>query len=176
MPEIRRRAARGKRRPELYDPDWLTVRAVAEKLSVSEHRVRIWLADGKLEATVVGPRLWRIHKASLDTFLAGWGKPSGPAVELDRWQGVYFVRVHEFIKIGSAADVRARWAYCTDNPYEIELLAYLPVKGEWKAARAREAELHRQFGAYRHRGEWFRIHDALEQFIQEHAQPWPKGK
>ena len=66
-----RQAPPGSQRKELYDPDWLTVRAIAEKLSVSERQVRKWVAAKQFdEIKSFGPRLVRISRASYERFVA----------------------------------------------------------------------------------------------------------
>lgn len=70
MTEKRRYAERGTRRAVLYDPDWLTVRAVAERLSVSQWQVRKWMQAGQFdEIAVLSPRLTRISRASYERFV-----------------------------------------------------------------------------------------------------------
>lgn len=58
-------------RRQLIDPDWLTVRAVASKLSVSERQVRKWIAAGQFDEIVAfSTRLTRISQASFARFIA----------------------------------------------------------------------------------------------------------
>lgn len=50
----------------------LTVRDVAEQLSVTEETVRRWLRDGKLAGVVLSRKAgWRIRPEALTAFLAG---------------------------------------------------------------------------------------------------------
>lgn len=52
------------------DPDWLTVRQVALKLSVSSRQVRKWLACGQFdEIAVFSKRLTRISLAAYQRFV-----------------------------------------------------------------------------------------------------------
>ena len=61
----------GTQRRELSDPDWLTVRAVSERLSVSTWQVRKWLEAGQFDEIVVfSPKLTRISKGAYDRFVA----------------------------------------------------------------------------------------------------------
>lgn len=58
-------------RRELSDPDWFTVRAVAEKLSVSPRQVRKWMAAGQFdEVKRFSRKLVRISRGSYDRFVA----------------------------------------------------------------------------------------------------------
>lgn len=58
------------RRP-LVDPDWLSVREVARRLSVSTWQVRKWLdADQFDEVVVFSPKLTRIAVGAYDRFVA----------------------------------------------------------------------------------------------------------
>ena len=57
-------------RSQLTDPDWLTVRSIADRLSVSQSQVRKWMESGLFDEIVVfSPRLTRISKASFDRFM-----------------------------------------------------------------------------------------------------------
>ena len=46
-------------------PDWITLRETAERLQISEKSVRRWIADGRLKAVRVGPRMIRVDAASI---------------------------------------------------------------------------------------------------------------
>ncbi|MCT9000795.1 helix-turn-helix transcriptional regulator [Microbacterium memoriense] len=46
-------------------PEWLTLRDTAERLSISEKSVRRWIADGRLKAVRIGPRLLRVDADSI---------------------------------------------------------------------------------------------------------------
>ncbi|WP_168627354.1 helix-turn-helix domain-containing protein [Cryobacterium sp. BB307] len=52
-------------------PEWLTLRDTAERLSISEKSVRRWIADGRLKAVRIGPRMIRVDAASI----AALGQP-----------------------------------------------------------------------------------------------------
>lgn len=57
-------------RPE-DDPDWLSIRTVAVRLSVSPWQVRKWLEAGQFDEVVVfSPKLTRISKGAYDRFVA----------------------------------------------------------------------------------------------------------
>ena len=71
MTPARRNAGKGVQRRVLYDPDWLTVQSVADRLSVSAWQVRKWLEAGQFdEIAVLGPKLTRISKGAYDRFVA----------------------------------------------------------------------------------------------------------
>lgn len=48
--------------------EYLTIKEVSERLSISEQTVRIWIKDGKLPAVKVGRR-YRVTIADCDTIL-----------------------------------------------------------------------------------------------------------
>ena len=53
------------------DPDWLTVRAVAWKLSVSPWQVRKWMKAGQFDdIKVFSKKLTRISMGAYDRFVA----------------------------------------------------------------------------------------------------------
>lgn len=47
----------------------LTTGEVAEQLRVHKRTVQRWIASGRLTATKVGPRMWRIRAEDLNVFL-----------------------------------------------------------------------------------------------------------
>lgn len=54
----------------MSDPEWLTIRDVAARLSVSQKQVRKWITAGQFDEIVVfSPRLTRISLASYQRFL-----------------------------------------------------------------------------------------------------------
>lgn len=54
----------------MLDPDWLTVREVAHRLSVHPRQVRKWIRAGLFDEIVVfGPRKTRISLASYRRFV-----------------------------------------------------------------------------------------------------------
>ncbi|MBN1978720.1 MAG: helix-turn-helix domain-containing protein, partial [Anaerolineae bacterium] len=48
---------------------FLTPQEVSDLLQVSVQTVRRWIKDEELPAYKVGPRMWRIRKVDLDTWL-----------------------------------------------------------------------------------------------------------
>lgn len=46
-------------------PDWITLREASERLKISEKSVRRWIADGRLKAVRIGPRMIRVDAASI---------------------------------------------------------------------------------------------------------------
>ena len=79
-----------------------------------------------------------------------------PVTPWPRTAGVYFMRVHDRVKIGVAKNVAARLeSFQTASPFETHLLAVEP------GDRQREAALHREFANDRVKGEWFRISQPL---------------
>lgn len=46
-------------------PEWLTLRDTAERLQISEKSARRWIADGRLKAVRIGPRMIRVDAASI---------------------------------------------------------------------------------------------------------------
>lgn len=52
----------------------LTTTDVAKRLRVHQRTVQRWISTGRLPATKVGPRMWRISPEDLKTFLGN--KPS----------------------------------------------------------------------------------------------------
>jgi len=52
-------------------PDWITLREAAERLQISEKSTRRWIAEGRLQAVRIGPRMIRVDAASI----AALGKP-----------------------------------------------------------------------------------------------------
>lgn len=93
-------------------------------------------------------------------------RPDGAIVFIP--SGVYFLRCVDFIKIGVTVDFPSRSShYLTDNPYEIELIGFIP-RGQGYSEDL-EGRLHRHFAALRHRGEWFRAEPPLLGWICAHA-------
>ena len=53
------------------DPDWLSIREVAEKLSVTPRQVRKWLLAGQFDTYVIlSPRVTRIARVAYERFVA----------------------------------------------------------------------------------------------------------
>jgi hypothetical protein len=74
---------------------------------------------------------------------------------------VYFVQAGEYIKIGYTSNIQKRLdSLQTGQPLEIKCLCL--IKGD----RRVESSLHKKFGEYRVRREWFSMSDELMQYIQ----------
>lgn len=83
--------------------------------------------------------------------------------------GVYFVRCNEFIKIGSANNVRSRTQGLSEGiPFPLEPLGWVRT-ADREAAYALERALHKKFAAQRYRFEWFRDCPAIRAFIRSHT-------
>jgi hypothetical protein len=74
---------------------------------------------------------------------------------------VYFIQCGEFVKIGvTQSRAKTRMSeFMTGSPYEYSILAEVAGSVEL------ERELHRLFGGYRHRGEWFRMEGEMALFM-----------
>ena len=54
----------------LADQDpWLTLAEIADELRVSAATVRLWVSQGRLEATRAGARKWLVRRSELDRML-----------------------------------------------------------------------------------------------------------
>jgi transposase-like protein len=54
----------------MSDPDWLSVREVARRLSVNQKQVRKWIAEGQFDEIVVfSPRVTRISLGAYQRFI-----------------------------------------------------------------------------------------------------------
>jgi len=63
----------------LADQDpWLTLAEIADELRVSPATVRLWVSQGRLEATRAGARKWLVRRSELDRMLGVERSPSGP--------------------------------------------------------------------------------------------------
>jgi hypothetical protein len=97
-------------------------------------------------------------KLSADTMerIAQWREASRPE------PAVYFVKCGEFIKIGWSESWYSRIQRMkVDNPDHIEVLL---VIGRPKIF---EKTMHRKFAELRHRGEWFRDHLDIREYVEE---------
>lgn len=78
-----------------------------------------------------------------------------------RSPSIYFIRDGRAIKIGIASDPENRLSGLqVGNPRQLKLL------GSFKGTAFDESCLHRQFGRYCIRGEWFRDHPELRETIR----------
>ena len=67
---------------------------------------------------------------------------------------VYFIKCHDFVKVGIAHDVFMRLSMMqTGCPYKLELIHYYACPD----AAAAERELHDLYGKHWERGEWFKL-------------------
>jgi excisionase family DNA binding protein len=56
-------------RRERRHPELMSLQESADYCDVSYRTIRRWVADGRLNAVRVGPRLLKVHAADLDAFL-----------------------------------------------------------------------------------------------------------
>ncbi len=90
-----------------------------------------------------------------------WKQPA-LKVNPSRSGGVYFIRSGDYVKIGVAMNVARRFATLqVAHPEDLELLLEVP------GGPVQEAALQKQFCRYRVRGEWFRLSDEIETWIEE---------
>lgn len=83
--------------------------------------------------------------------------------------GVYFVRCGEFVKIGSASNVRKRTQNLSEGiPFTLEPLGWVRAVDR-DTAYALERALHKKFAAQRYHFEWFRYCPAIRAFIATHT-------
>jgi hypothetical protein len=80
---------------------------------------------------------------------------------------VYFIRERRdgYVKIGVSSEVRRRLSQLqTGSPTDLELMGWLKSRDDYGL----ESRLHREYGAYKIRGEWFSIDqdDVLEQLMR----------
>jgi hypothetical protein len=122
-----------------------------------------WIRNPDVKSFVALLKATRISlREQKQEFWQKWSQP----VEGDLAQyvedEVYLIRCGGFVKIGYANDVRYRLRTLRlANPHEITLI------GSARGGKAAEAELHRRFATYHHRGEWFRIEGTLREFIEQ---------
>lgn len=80
---------------------------------------------------------------------------------------IYFVEAigTGYVKIGFTRGIASRRVreLQTASPHELKLLAWM------EEFEARESTIHSRFHHLRHRGEWFRLDEALRLFIAEVA-------
>ena len=64
----------------LADQDpWLTLAEIADELRVSPATVRLWVSQGRLDATRAGARKWLVRRSELDRMLGVERSASGPS-------------------------------------------------------------------------------------------------
>ena len=93
------------------------------------------------------------------------------------YAGVYFVKVGDHVKVGSANDVvRRRRALETSIPPPAlaEPLGWIPVATtERNNHGAEEWRVQQSLAPIHARGEWYQDCEALRKFIAKYAKPWP---
>lgn len=168
-----------------------TPRMLSERWECSERHIRNLIRDGKLRAFRLGEKLIRITAAEVaraDSLLKSGltieapppppppphapiryapiprveqpPKPDKPLFKPFNTT-VYFVRAHDFVKIGWTTCLSMRLdAMSTTMPFEPEVI--LEIEG----GRALEQELHEKFAPYRHRREWFRYEGELKAWVE----------
>jgi hypothetical protein len=78
---------------------------------------------------------------------------------------VYFIKSHDFMKIGRANKLATRLQRLqTGNPHPCTVEEVIRVPR--KQALRYETSLHRTFAKVRHRGEWFRFEPPLSSYVE----------
>lgn len=145
-------------------PETTTPAALAEHMGVSERFVRS-LARKLGACRILGKRMILLDE-DVTAIKEGVGtlglRKAQYRKHLDFPSFIYFVQSREFIKIGWSENWRRRLANMqTSNPDPIKVLLVLTRPKSW------EADLHKQFAAHAHRGEWFKDHPDIRTFIKE---------
>jgi hypothetical protein len=92
----------------------------------------------------------------------GLAKICGCSKQSFRGSHVYFIRCGDFVKVGVAKRLHARFSCLQlSTPHDIALLTALP--GDCTL----EKMMHAQFAAHHHRGEWFRLEGTLKTFLKK---------
>lgn len=79
--------------------------------------------------------------------------------------GVYVIRCQDYVKIGRATNIRARYQkIACETPYQLQFLYAFPCTTTDDAI-ALEAQLHTRFSHLRERGEWFHIRPEIRDFL-----------
>lgn len=80
------------------------------------------------------------------------------------WTFIYFVKIGDFIKIGSSSRWKRRVNnFCTGSPFQVDVLLVQIERPEY------EKNLHKKFRSLHHRGEWFRAERKLLDHIARKA-------
>jgi hypothetical protein len=144
-------------------PETTTPEALADHMGWSERRVRD-LARRLGACRILGNRMVLLGEdvAAIKAAIGTMGlRKAQYKKHLDRPSFVYFVACREFIKIGWSENWRSRLHNMqTSNPDQIKVLLVLAQP------KSLEAELHKQFAAYAHRGEWFKDGPEIRAFIK----------
>ena len=167
----------------LFEP-LLTPKEAAAAIGVCEDTLRSLVRAGELRFINVGTgkrrKLYRFAPSDLQELRdRGAPKPRWSAEEYANAEGlpwplpaqkvvaraqglIYFVGYGQFVKIGFATDLALRLtALQVSTPHPLKV--YLKIEGTLEDEKA----LHRQFAAYRIRGEWFRRSSEIKAWIVE---------
>ncbi|HEX4500596.1 MAG TPA: hypothetical protein VH187_05400 [Scandinavium sp.] len=76
--------------------------------------------------------------------------------------GTYFIKCHNFVKIGYGSDCRQRLIECqVGNPYKLQLTLVLPSNFEYS--------LHAKLRDLHHQGDWHHIAGRLQDFLEKNS-------
>jgi hypothetical protein len=144
-------------------PETTTPEALADHMGWSGKRVRA-LARRLGACRILGNRMVLLGEdvAAIKAAIGTMGlRKAQYKKHLDHPSFVYFVACREFIKIGWSENWQSRLANMqTSNPDPIKVLLVLAQP------KSLESDLHKQFAAHSHRGEWFRDHPEIRAFIK----------
>lgn len=91
------------------------------------------------------------------------------------FQGVYFLRCGEFVKVGLARDVRRSLIGLRHViPNDIVPIGFIPAATIVDAQRL-ERDWLQVLREWHHRGEWFVASEGLLEMISEAVSPWPES-
>lgn len=148
---------RRKRAPATLEPvailpstKWLTIEQAAERLELSVDDFKLQLLLARIPSPVNG--MWSQDSLRL----------TNRSMDEEKISGIYVIQFMEFIKIGFSDDLLQRiCAVQAGLPLGIKVHQLIEGK-----KRADEAKLHRNFAAYRTRGEWFRFEGVLRFWVE----------
>lgn len=128
-------------------PKLMDLPSLAAALCMTEAEVKQMVANGEIPKPRAGKWNWQ----SVDDALTH-GKNGR--------ERVYFLEMGDFIKIGRSTDVRRRiQSFESFLPLPTKLLHEMPGTCDT------ETDIHRKFKHLRVKGEWFRSHPELTEFI-----------
>jgi hypothetical protein len=85
---------------------------------------------------------------------------------------VYFIAIHDYVKIGMASDVSSRFRDIkTASPYPVRLLGYMDTHND----KVVEKEIQNRFATLHHRGEWYHLTPELLEYIHDHKDEHAKN-